>query len=229
MTDFEGYLALMQARPALFENPDAEGLIRVETDAARIRAIEADMRLRLARQGRSPREAEAGIAYEDGYILLLRDAVTFPTGETGTYIRVVSADAQGRGVAILPRWRDRWVLLEHFRHATRRVELEIPRGFGEPDTSPLQNAQRELLEEIGSAAVSLRPLGSVRENTGLSAGEADLFLAEVGSPGALDRAEGISGVVLLSTEELRALIRDNTLRDAYTLAAVCRALVLGWL
>ena len=74
---FAAYSTLLRERPALAENPD--GGIRVvaeRPEAARIERIMAD---RFAAQGLPRDWARAGLMYEDPYIMLLRDAVIFPT------------------------------------------------------------------------------------------------------------------------------------------------------
>ena len=56
------------------------------------------------------------------------------------------------------------VMVRQFRHGVREETWEFPGGLVDPDESPLQAAQRELLEESGYAAPQLTPLGWVHPN-----------------------------------------------------------------
>lgn len=161
--------------------------------------------------------------------MILRDAVVFPNGKTGTYIRTVSETKGNHGVVILPKYENRWVLIEHFRHATRNLEIEIPRGFGEPDLSTEQNALRELQEEINCTTKGLYPLGSMVENSGLSELVTYLYLADVDFIGEPDTEEGIERIVLYTTDELLASIKENRIKDSFTVFAVFKAYMLGYM
>jgi ADP-ribose pyrophosphatase len=168
------------------------------------------------------------VVYEDRYQILLRDAVRRPDGSLGTYVRATSASG-AVGAAVLPVLGDKVVLLRHFRHATRKVHLEIPRGFGEPGVTAEDQARQELSEETGSTAQQVIPLGGIHPNTGASADMVELFYARVLQLGEPQTAEGIAGLDLIGVADLASLIADGEITDAFTVAAWARASLKGLL
>ncbi|WP_433726409.1 NUDIX hydrolase [Actinoplanes sp. CA-051413] len=107
------------------------------------------------------------------------------------------------------------VLVRHFRHATRNWQWELPRGFGMPGTDPADDARRELRDEIGVEAAKLHELGTIYPDTGMTA--------------AAVREEGITEIREVSPEELAGLIRDESIKDGFTITAYTRAVLRGHL
>ena len=101
----------------------------VMTDLTSIRIAEEAAAAELRAVGSPAGWATVGVMFEDRYFLLLRDAVRFPDGSLGTYIRIGSRNPDSAGVAILPLLEEKVVLVRHYRHATQSWHLEIPRGF----------------------------------------------------------------------------------------------------
>lgn len=227
MLQRDRYLALMRERPDLFVNPP-HAPITIVLDEEGMRTVETHMAEHLAAKG-LPREwAQVGIAYEDQYLTLLRDAVRFPDGSPGTYIRTVAPPGGASGVIVLPVYEGNVLLLRHFRHGTRSWLLEFPRGFGEPEVSSGENARRELGEEIAGVVKRLVPLGPVHIDGG--SGQVDeLFYAELDGYGAHDQMEGIAEVMAVPMAELDRMIADAEITDGYTLAAYARAKARGLL
>ncbi len=173
--------------------------------------------------------AEVGVLHENEFFIVVRDAVRFPDQSLGTYIRIVMRDETSPGVVVLPVLNHRIVLVRHFRHATREWHLEIPRGFGEKDLPPAENARKELREEIGASVLRLEPLGQVHVNTGLTSEFAELFLAEIDAVKQTDTHEGIRDTCLVEPEALENMIRSNEVTDSFTLAAFVRTRLKGLL
>ncbi|HEV2756252.1 MAG TPA: NUDIX hydrolase [Actinomycetota bacterium] len=223
---FARYAKLASERPELFANP-AGSAFRILLDAEEIAAAEGAEADRLAGRG-LPREwARVGVVYEDEYVLLLRDAVAFPDGHRGTYIRFVGRDDAPSGVAVLPLHAGKVLLVRHFRHATRSSHLEIPRGFWVDGLSGTDIARRELEEEAGIAGCTLVPLGPVHVNTGLTAETLELYAALVEDGGRPSEDQAITEVVAVGVDELEELIRDGEVTDSFTVAAYARAKLRG--
>jgi ADP-ribose pyrophosphatase len=230
-TDRSKYLELISRYPHAFENPtDPDSGIHITTESAAIDAIEAEMKKRLSAKGLPETWAEVGVAYHDQYSMILRDAVCFqPGNKPGTYIRRFTP-GDISGVVILPVYKDSICLLKLFRHALRRYTLEIPRGFSEEGQTPLQNAERELKEEIGGKARNMYDLGYMTENSGMGNAKAALFYAdmeEVGSVG--EDEEGIQKILFVPKNEFTNMIKEGTLEDSFTLCATLRAILKGYL
>ena len=147
------YFDLSKQRPELFANSNLKNSISIILNKDRI--LEAEKQL----------NTEIGVIYHDKYIILLKDLVVFPNGKIDTYIRILPAIGNG-GVVILPFYKDRVVLIRHFRHSNRKLCFEIPRGFSESTLSEKQNAEKEVLEETGYKIERLKYLGNITPDTG---------------------------------------------------------------
>lgn len=219
------YRELIEAVPERFvaQPDDPFGLL---TGADDIRRVESAAAARLIEHGQPAEWSEVGVVYEDPYLCVVRDAVTFPDGATGTYIRVFHRDLREAGAAILPVVNRRIALVRHFRHATRAWHYEIPRGFCDGAT-PATAARTELAEEIGATASRLIDLGALQTDSGLLGSATHLYLAEIDKLGEVQRAEGISEIRLLSPAELQGEIARGAISDSFTIAAFARALWRG--
>ncbi len=219
------YLELRRQRPEWFSGP-ADG-VSIATSRARIARIEGTVAERYAAAGMPPTWATVGIRYEDPYLLLLVDAVTFPTGEVGVHHRIVRRTPAESGVVILPVLEDRLVLIRHFRHALRQWTWEFPRGGVDPGATPDETVRRELMEEIGAPVVTLTPLGRVYGATSLMGMAVAIYCAGVGSVGDVARGEGIGEVRTVSVAEFEAMVRAGEVVDGFTLATFLHARLAG--
>jgi len=114
------------------------------------------------------------------------------------------------------------VFIEHYRHGTDEVRLEIPGGMIDPsDPSPSFAAAREMREETGYASDPLVEIGVVRPNPALQVNHCHTFLAEnarlVGPPRP-DDTEDIR-VVLHPKSEVPRLMREGRISHALVVAA----------
>lgn len=125
-------------------------------------------------------------------------------------------------VQIVPLLPDgRFVMVEQFRHGTRRTTIEFPAGIVEEDETPIECALRELEEETGYTAASAEVVGRVDPNAALQDNE--LFIVVLrdcvrrGEPNQ-DRRERIR-TRIVDTGEVDALIERGEFRDAYGIIA----------
>lgn len=221
------YRALISINPALFVNPPGAAFAILLDDQERARA-ESAAADRLRSRGQPPAWARTGIVFEDQYLTILRDAVGYLDGSVGTYIRLVDLGGPV-GVAVLPRRGHEILLIEHFRHSTRRWHWEIPRGFGATGESPAETGERELLEETGLRPERMRPLGAVYPDTGLGDGQVALFLAEVKGNPHVESNEGVRSCRFLDLHTVEAHIVAGEIDDGFTLAAFAQARARRWL
>lgn len=219
------YEKLRAERPELFHD-GGEGAFALLLDPASVAEAESTEVVRLRESGQPVGRAQTGVVYEDEYLILVRDAVRFPSGRLGTYVRMVPTEVTP-GVAVLPMLGEDIVLLRHFRHATRTWQLEIPRGFGSPGNDGPANARKELAEEIGAGADELLSLGPFHPNTGVSSETVELFFARIDQIGTLEQDEGITHVRALPPAAVRDLIATGELTDSFTIAAYLRAHLRG--
>ena len=87
------YLAFSEAHPERFMNPP-EGGFTILLKEAEISEVEAYMSQKLQAKGLPTEWSRVGIAYQDQYGMILRDAVRFPGGALGTYIRFIGKVAR---------------------------------------------------------------------------------------------------------------------------------------
>lgn len=126
------------------------------------------------------------------------------------------------GVGVLARTpRNTWLLVRQYRKAIEREVLEIVAGMREPGEEPEATARRELEEETGYQADTLRYLGQSFASPGYTDEIVHLYYAETSAvPGGnrLDHDERVQ-VVELSDTEMRGLLDSNGIADSKTLAA----------
>lgn len=217
MSDLAAYMSLVRSHPELFSNPPNAGyeILLQETE---IRQAEERVAELLRRGGAPPEWAQVGVAFRDQYVLFLRDAVRYPDGSLGTYIRSVTPRGAFPGVVILPIWQGQVLLIRHFRHSTRAWHLELPRGFG-TSGDVRESARRELTEEIDAADVELTDLGESYPDTGIGSSRVAFFYASIGSFGKPEAFEAITDILPTPVAELERMIRDGELTDGYLLTA----------
>ena len=127
----------------------------------------------------------------------------------------------GAAVAVIARRRDgRFVFIRQFRKAMERVCFEVMAGNVDPGEAAEAAAVRELKEETGYEPDSIRFLSSIYPSVGYCTERIDIFFAEVHEPGEtdFDQDENIE-TVLITEQEMDALIRAGKVQDAKTLAA----------
>jgi len=207
------YYDLMRTRPDLFNDRSGSNCIQIITDRQSIISVENEL------------NTNVGVMYTDKYITLLKDAVIFPNGKHGTYLRIIgSSDADG--VVVLPVYNGKILLLNHFRHSIGKEQLEIPRGFGEQGLSPEENVRKEMLEETGVEPKRIELLGRVFADTGMIQTGVQIFYAEIENTEfhVNDDTEAIAGFVVKTKSEFREMIASGAISDGFTLEAYALAI-----
>lgn len=128
----------------------------------------------------------------------------------------------GVAVAIVPQLPDgQFVFIRQFRKAMERVCFEVVAGNCDPGETEEVSATRELKEETGYTAESLELLGATYPSVGYCTERIDIYFAKVSAEQgatAFDEDERIE-TVILAEAEMDAMIRNNEVADAKTLAA----------
>lgn len=164
-------------------------------------------------------------------MVMAADKLLLKTSKFLVYERTVELDAQRSvrpvidhpgAVCILPLFDDRRVLLiRNYRVAVKQELIELPAGTLEPGEAPLITAQRELQEETGYRAQSLRPLLEFWMSPGILCERLHLFLATGLAPGkqSLDEGEQIRPMIV-SWKDAIDMVRRGDIQDAKTLVAL---------
>jgi ADP-ribose pyrophosphatase len=128
---------------------------------------------------------------------------------------------------VLPLLADgKIAFIRNYRFAVDENLYELPAGCLEEGEDPAVCAARELTEETGYSARSLRPLGGFYTGPGVSDEYIHAFLATDLTEGNqdLERYEQIT-VELLGEAQVRAMVDRGDIRDAKTIST----LALYWL
>ncbi len=124
-------------------------------------------------------------------------------------------------VTVLVRMPDaRFVFIRQYRKPIEQQLLEVVAGCLEDCEAPEACARREVREETGYDVTSIQSLGLTYPGPGYSDETLHMFFAEVGNEQAsqaLDEDEIIE-VVYLSESAIEAMITNNEIMDAKTLA-----------
>lgn len=127
-------------------------------------------------------------------------------------------------VVIVPRIDELHVcLIRNFRVAVGKSLLELPAGTLENDEPPQACAARELTEETGYRAQSVRDLGGFYAAPGILDEYMHLFVADELTEGEPAREEGeeIENLVVTWSEAFD-LIRTGQIEDAKTIVGLMR-------
>ncbi len=130
-----------------------------------------------------------------------------------------------RAVTIIPLCDAGIIFVRQYRVGAEGLLLELPAGMVEADEMPLACAEREVREETGMQAAEMQELGHFFMVAGYSNEEMFVYLAPglTQNPLKADDDEFLA-VEIISVEKVFAMIHQNEIHDAKTLAALLLAL-----
>jgi 8-oxo-dGTP pyrophosphatase MutT (NUDIX family) len=134
--------------------------------------------------------------------------------------------AQADYVTILARTPDgRIPIVRQFRPAVDAFTWELPSGMQDDGESPEDTCRRELKEEVGLEARSLRSLGSYYADTGRLENQLHVFWVEASDPDPAFVAEPGMSIELVRFDVLQAHVLSGRFRHQLHIGA----LGLAWL
>ena len=171
---------------------------------------------------------ERRLACENSRFAIYLDHIRASDGyEVADYLvvapKIVASDLT-TGVAVLPCDKGRIGLVRVHRHPVGAEVWEMPRGFLDADESPPVSALRELEEETGltCSQIHLLDLGTVLPEAGILRGRVHVFAALE-----CEQLRDFPGEELghcefrwFSGDEVRGLLRQSSIEDATTIAAL---------
>lgn len=172
----------------------------------------------------SEQACQLGLIYETPLFWIVVDLLESAEGRRYPYMRMIHK-AESNGVVIIPQIDDKIVFLSQFRHGTRQIEIELPRGFAEIGLSAFDNAAKEISEEIGANAEKLTLLGTIMSDSGLTYGDVSILHCHIESIGKLENEEGIKDTLLLSKGDILNYIQTNKIRDSFSISAIMKWLI----
>jgi 8-oxo-dGTP pyrophosphatase MutT (NUDIX family) len=160
------------------------------------------------------------LVYENDFVRVWDDDVSFVGGREGTHVRIESTRS-GNGVVILVRATDRIALVRVYRYPLGAWEWALPRGFSEEQDS-LATVRRELIEELGLKEVTPVRLGTITPDSGLMSTEVEVFRVVLATEPitVAEDVEEVHAIAWVSTEDLERRIADGEIKDAFTIAAM---------
>lgn len=139
--------------------------------------------------------------------------------------RKVEVVEHAGGVCIIAQPSPREIILvKQHRHAVEQDLWEVPAGMIERGEPALETAKRELLEETGYRAESLRPLWSIYTVPGYGQERIQFFVAEGLSAGeAQPEPDEEFELRVWQIDEAWALVERDEMRDSKTQIALAWA------
>lgn len=165
------------------------------------------------------RTLASSVVYADPWIRLRKDEIERSDGSRGTYAVIERDDF----ALIIPAADGGFHLVEEYRYPVARRSWSFPQGgfpHGETGT-PEELARRELAEETGFRAETIRPLGRLTASHGMTSQHCNHFLATGLTPGPPSPEPEEIGIrsAWVSRAEFEEMTRDGRITDDSTLAA----------
>lgn len=168
--------------------------------------------------GKKPHVLSSQTVYAGKVFGIRRDEVIEPTGVRTTREMITHPGS----VVVLPVLPDgRVLLIQQYRYAARQFLWELVAGRIDEGETPLQAAERELKEETGYCAESLKVFLEFFPTPGFLEEKMYLLLAEGLTPGKATPEDDEKIVAKAYThKQLDGMFRGKKLRDAKTIAGI---------
>lgn len=155
--------------------------------------------------------------YKGGVLNLKKDEIALPSGKSS----VREIVEHGGGCAVLCVKDGKILLVRQFRYAYKKVIIEIPAGKINAGEPPEQTAVRELEEECGLKAKSVKLLCEIYPSPGYTNEIIRLFMAEEFEKGEVcfDDDEYVESF-WLDISVAKEMAKNGEINDAKTLIAL---------
>jgi 8-oxo-dGTP pyrophosphatase MutT (NUDIX family) len=109
------------------------------------------------------------------------------------------------------------LLIRQFRFGTESIELEIPGGIKGEQETPKDAALRELEEETGYRAKTIKKIGSVAANPAFMNNECYTFIASLSNNKGVTNFDPneIIEIEFASLRQVKTYLKDGKFRNAY--------------
>ncbi|MDA0178808.1 NUDIX hydrolase [Solirubrobacter phytolaccae] len=164
------------------------------------------------------RVVDTRVVYENRWMRVREDRTEYADGTPGLYGFI----EKGPSALIVPLDAGHVWLIEQYRHPVKARFWEFPQGALEDgEVAPEALARQELAEETGLRAASMEHLGRLHFAYGISDQAVDVFRATGLEPGeqSLEPTEQDLVVRRFTVAEVDAMVRENVIRDAASVAA----------
>jgi 8-oxo-dGTP pyrophosphatase MutT (NUDIX family) len=165
---------------------------------------------------------DTAIVYDNKWIQVTHSNVLTPTGTKGIYGKVHFKNL-AVGIVPLDEAYNTW-LVGQYRYPLNQYSWEIPEGGCPLDTSPLESAKRELLEETGITASNWIKLLDIHTSNSVTDEFGHVFVATQLQFGAAmpEDTEALTLQKLPLTEAFEMVMR-NEITDSLSIAALLKA------
>jgi ADP-ribose pyrophosphatase len=160
--------------------------------------------------------------YRGSRMRIEKSSFSLPDGSTRDRIVV----RPGNAVAMLPIEGEFCYLIRQYRFAIGATIYEVPAGTIDNGETPEETAYRELIEETGMKAGTMKPVGQLYTTPGFTDEIIYLFEAYDLSPSDeyLQDEDEVIEVVKVHRTDVKRMMKEGTICDAKTICLLCRYL-----
>lgn len=155
-----------------------------------------------------------------GKLLTLRvDDVRLPSGATS--VREIVGHGPAVVIAAYLAESDEFLFIQQYRDAIGQMLLELPAGMVDAKEDPAQTAARELTEETGYTAGTVRSLGNYYTSPGFTDEQMHLFLAtDLHQASGIQDTDEIAAVHRIGRAEAVRMATQGQITDAKTIIGI---------